>query len=365
MATKRIKKLIALLLIVIVVAVAAFLIFIYIKKLERKASAEHDRRVAAEIAANRSAQEAQEFKLREERARKAAQEERERLIAAEKEKEQLLAAAKKPKPAPPPAPVKKIEPPPQIPVEPEKIEPDQETEVKEPADISAEATSPGASYLIAGHNAYKQKDYGAAIKYLKKSVEADPDLFLAHYWLGRSYAQKGKHAQAVPSLEKALSLRSEKDKDIDIEYFLAWEYVEALRYDSAISLYRERIEKNPDNLDNHFGLAFALKKSGDLDAAASKYRKAIELNPSIPSIHYNLANTLEELGRSDEAIPEYQKAIDLNPDYGEAYFNMGVALVKAGKNEEAIEAFNKCIEMGHREREARKQIKAILRSTEE
>lgn len=224
--------------------------------------------------------------------------------------------------------------------------------------------SPGEPYLMLGHTAFRKKDYRDAIKYLKMAVEEDPNLFLAHYWLGRTYAEKGRHFSAVKAFEKAIATRAEEDKDIDVEQFLAREYIEASKYKKAIPLYKERIEKDPSDFENRFWYAFALKGAGCLMEAVQSYRKAIEINPDLAAIHYNLANTLEEIGNNKEAIEEYRAAIALNPDYGKAYFNLAAALEEEGRLEEAIEAFNKCIELDHKSWQSKRRINLILKKKE-
>lgn len=228
----------------------------------------------------------------------------------------------------------------------------------------ATASSPGNTYLLQGHTAFKNKSYREATKYLKKAVQADLNLFLAHYWLGRAYIERGRHYPAVQALENALATRSEEDEDIDVEKYLAWEYVEAEQYEKAVDLYRQRVKANPENLEDRFGLAFALKGTGKLQEAAQAYRKAIEIDPDIASIHFNLANTLAEMNSIKEAVEEYRAAIALKPGYGKAYFNLGMALEKDAKQEEAIKAFNKCIELGHNTWQAKRRIKAILKEGE-
>ena len=224
--------------------------------------------------------------------------------------------------------------------------------------------SPGEPYLLSGHTAFKREEYRDAIKYLKKAVEKDPNLFLAHYWLGRTYVEKGRHSSAVKAFENAIAARAEEDKDIDVETFLAREYVEDDQYDKAITLYREKIKKDPLDVENHFWLAFSLKGAGHLEEAAQAYRKAIEINPDMATVHFNLANTLEEMGNDEEAIEEYRAAIALNPDYGKAYFNLGVTLEEEDRLDKAIEAFNRCLELDHNSRQAKRHIKSILKKKE-
>lgn len=47
--------------------------------------------------------------------------------------------------------------------------------------------------------------------------------------------------------------------------------------DKAISIFREIIQKAPDNVDAHYGLGLAHKASGDVASAADAFQKALDL----------------------------------------------------------------------------------------
>jgi len=53
---------------------------------------------------------------------------------------------------------------------------------------------------------YLGHQYDPAVDQLRKTIELDPNYFLAHMLLGDSYAQKGHMSEAIPELEKAVSL---------------------------------------------------------------------------------------------------------------------------------------------------------------
>lgn len=53
---------------------------------------------------------------------------------------------------------------------------------------------------------YLARRYDPAVEQARKTIELDPNYFLAHLMLGMSYAQKGQMAQAIPEIEKAVSL---------------------------------------------------------------------------------------------------------------------------------------------------------------
>lgn len=47
--------------------------------------------------------------------------------------------------------------------------------------------------------------------------------------------------------------------------------------DKAISIFKEIIQKTPDNVDAHYGLGLAQKASGDKASAADAFQKALNL----------------------------------------------------------------------------------------
>jgi TPR repeat len=48
---------------------------------------------------------------------------------------------------------------------------------------------------------YYARDYDGALAQAQKAMQLDPSYYRIHFWLGRVYAQKGMHQQAVDESE--------------------------------------------------------------------------------------------------------------------------------------------------------------------
>jgi len=71
--------------------------------------------------------------------------------------------------------------------------------------VDLDPVSPEMNWWM-GWMLYLTHQYDAAGEQLRKTIELDPNYFLAYLVLGGSYAQNGRMAQAIPELEKAVSL---------------------------------------------------------------------------------------------------------------------------------------------------------------
>jgi len=49
------------------------------------------------------------------------------------------------------------------------------------------------------------RQYDEAIEQYRKTLELDPNFFLAHVWLGMSYEQKGMYEEAITEFQNARS----------------------------------------------------------------------------------------------------------------------------------------------------------------
>jgi protein O-mannosyl-transferase len=140
-------------------------------------------------------------------------------------------------------------------------------------------------------------------------------------------------------------------------------------YRSAESVWRDSLEKQPQNARAHANLGIALAQKGKLEdaaihlltawklksdvealhlnlgsvlamlgrrqEAAEHFKEAIRQEPQNVGAHYNLANVLSELNRFDEAAAEYEAAIALKPDLRDAHLNYAVELYRRNKLEKA------------------------------
>ena len=113
----------------------------------------------------------------------------------------------------------------------------------------------------------------------------------------------------------------------------------------AEAIYRQVLEREPNNPNALHLLGMLAHQTGHHEAAVALISQAIGINPSASQYHNNLGEVCRAMGRFNEAVACYARAISLKPDYAEAHFNLGNALRDAGRTEEAIAAFGKAIEL--------------------
>ncbi|HEV2400227.1 MAG TPA: tetratricopeptide repeat protein [Candidatus Sulfotelmatobacter sp.] len=120
---------------------------------------------------------------------------------------------------------------------------------------------------------YYARDYDGAVAQAEKAMQLDPAYYRIHFWLGRVYAQQGKHQQAVDESERVL-------------------------------------KATPDSILGLTELAYTLAAAGRAAGARTILRTLEERSRSSWVPAYNLAIIHVALEEVDEAMRYLQKAYD-------------------------------------------------------
>jgi tetratricopeptide (TPR) repeat protein len=165
-----------------------------------------------------------------------------------------------------------------------------------------------------GVEAYKARDYSAAVQEFSKVVEQSPDHAGSHYMLGISLRGAGQYSKAVASLRKAAELDpSNTSYAIDLgqtlvqmeEYQEAYVVLKKIRYNGldaqtkqryapafataairaglpteAIPVLEAQTRANPRDAGLFYSLGYAHNANGDSVKAFQAFNKAYELKPS-------------------------------------------------------------------------------------
>ena len=113
----------------------------------------------------------------------------------------------------------------------------------------------------------------------------------------------------------------------------------------AAEIYKNILEKNPDNPDGLHLLGLVERQQGNLPGATSLIKKAIQNSPEIVEYHCSLGNCFRDSGRFDDSLACYQQALEINPEHVEAYNCMGNALGEAGRTNESISCYRKALDL--------------------
>jgi Flp pilus assembly protein TadD len=116
-------------------------------------------------------------------------------------------------------------------------------------------------------------------------------------------------------------------------------------FSSAIALYREAIEKNPNDLDSLNNLGLALVRVGRPAEAIPYFERAIQLNQTNWGPKFNLATAYSALNDWANAISAYRAASAALPNDYVTLYNLGLALHKVGDEEAAITEFRRAAEL--------------------
>lgn len=110
-------------------------------------------------------------------------------------------------------------------------------------------------------------------------------------------------------------------------------------YKLAEGHYRETVRIKPEEAGHHYNLGKALWKLNRNDEAEGHYREALRLSPEYTAVHFNLGLVLRGRGELDAAIDEFRAAIRIDPKFADAHANLGIALGMKNQHAEAVEAF--------------------------
>ncbi|MDM9385062.1 tetratricopeptide repeat protein [Chlorogloeopsis sp. ULAP01] len=165
-----------------------------------------------------------------------------------------------------------------------------------------------ASFFQQGVMRYNRKNLQGAESAFRQALQLDPNIALAHNYLGNIMLEQN-------------------------------------RLEAAVQEYAEAIRLNPNVGDTHYNLGLALHKQGQSEAAITAYRQALVINPTMASAQYNLGLALYQKGRAGDAIAAYQQAVNLDSTNADAYFNLAIVLQEQGQMEEAIAAYRQAIKL--------------------
>ena len=88
-------------------------------------------------------------------------------------------------------------------------------------------------------------------------------------------------------------------------------------FDSAILKFEEALDRNPEHVGAHLGMAIAFMQTGRDNLALDWFSRTITLDPGHGAAYANRGILRDRLGRYEDALLDYRKALELNPDLAE------------------------------------------------
>ncbi|MGI9483594.1 MAG: tetratricopeptide repeat protein [Hyphomicrobiales bacterium] len=141
-----------------------------------------------------------------------------------------------------------------------------------------------------------------AIDPLRKALKIDRDIFPARYNLARALKMTGDLDQAAREANRALSLNPEA---AEVQFLVGDIYSAAGEEHKAIEGFRKCLEKLPDHVLAHVGLAVCLHRAGEFEEAKNHTDRALQISPDDPRLHLVLfggTRTDEEDAKSLEVF---------------------------------------------------------------
>lgn len=137
---------------------------------------------------------------------------------------------------------------------------------------------------------------------------------------------------------------------INPEHKKAQDYIDAQKYDKALSAFNEALKKAPNHPDilSHRGVCYLHlnQKKNCLD----DLHLSLQLQPDYSYRYASLAYAKDYFGDIDGAIAAYEKAIELDPEDAVAYNNLGLLQEKKGYQQKAQRQFEKADKLAKIER---------------
>ncbi len=190
--------------------------------------------------------------------------------------------------------------------------------------------TPSAAFSFQQAEAYfSAGDLDAAIRAYDEVLRKEPTNDVAAIRQSRLLIYTGDYAKAVERGGQAVSLNPNNPENL--AYYcraLDWE----AKYDEAFEACFCGAELYPDYAENYAFISEIYTDLGNTIQGRNYAEQAIEINPDSMDAHFNLGYALERAARYDEAAKAYDRAIQLGPNIAQNYIAAGLMYHAMGQN---------------------------------
>ncbi len=220
-----------------------------------------------------------------------------------------------------------------------------------------------------GNDAYKNKDYKAAVKYLGMLGVTASDEDLYEYadasqlnndtakmiialeklksrklktpmrikvlgMLADAYERYGKNEETINILNKLILLPAGNSMDNLYKKAFVTEKIDPA---DAIKLYEDNGKMFPADYRNFLRLGVLYSKDkNELYRAVNMLKRVTELAETVPVVWFELGKVYVKIGKDSEAIKAFKKYAETDPQNLEVNSQIGILLVKSGKVNEGL-----------------------------
>jgi tetratricopeptide (TPR) repeat protein len=174
----------------------------------------------------------------------------------------------------------------------------------------AEATTPSLEALKAlslGRRAYLH-DTGAAMRYFQEAAALDPNFAMAYHDQGRLYFSLGEMERGRAAFAKAFELQNHSSEREKLEITATYYENVTGELEKALDTRKEQVASYPRLPEAYDGLGYTYGLLGRHETAINMFRQSIQLNPDSADTYGLLAYELMDMQQYEEARKTVQQA---------------------------------------------------------
>lgn len=186
---------------------------------------------------------------------------------------------------------------------------------------------------LIGLSHYSRGDFAAAIPYLRKAANSDPQSIMYRFSLAQSCLSAKQYQCVLDTYKELLRLNAESAA---VDMLAGQAYDEMKNTSGAIEQFRAAVKADPKWPNVHFGLGYLLWTQNQCDEASKEFQAELENVPDNAQAMTFLADCKIQLGQSSDALPLAEKAVKIDPSIAKAHMDLGIIYQEKGQLQDAL-----------------------------
>ena len=151
-----------------------------------------------------------------------------------------------------------------------------------------------------------KREYEKSMAEGERAVALDPGGAEVNLIYGASLTLGGRPEEAIPVLQKALRLDPLGSASIFLQLGMALRMTG--KFEEAVSAFRKTLQRAPDNIIAHLGLAATYSVMGREEEARSEAAEVLRINPKFSVDSYAKRLTFKDQSQIDDVVNALRKA---------------------------------------------------------